>query len=112
MKYLKKFNESSVADELKEFCEEYLAYLIDDGFSINTTDRALTIFNNEFFKYSDIKDHFIPFINILSENYKIASTNPIRLSPKKGGSIFYTIEKINDDKVNDIFLLGIYVYLS
>lgn len=33
MKHLKKFNESTEFDQLQEFCETCLAYLLDDGFT-------------------------------------------------------------------------------
>ena len=34
MKYLKNFNESVNSEELKDFCETYLAYLMDEDFEI------------------------------------------------------------------------------
>ncbi len=33
MKYLKRYNESTASD-IKEFCNDYLSYLIDDGFNV------------------------------------------------------------------------------
>jgi len=42
MKYLKKFNESLSSDftlDLKEFCESYLAYLLDEGFEVDVQHR-------------------------------------------------------------------------
>ena len=38
MKHLKRFNESLEpveVDELKDFCETYLAYLLDEGFVVD-----------------------------------------------------------------------------
>ena len=34
MRYLKKYNEGISSEDLQEFCESSLAYLIDVGFSI------------------------------------------------------------------------------
>lgn len=42
MKYLKKFNESNSdkVEEIKKFCEDNLAYLIDAGFSLKYADYS------------------------------------------------------------------------
>jgi len=34
MKHLRKFNESLNKEELQDFCDTYLAYLLDEGYSI------------------------------------------------------------------------------
>jgi hypothetical protein len=39
MKHLKKFNESMKREELQDFCETYLAYLLDSDFSIEYLGR-------------------------------------------------------------------------
>lgn len=102
MKYLKKFNESKFGTQkgknsLKEFCNDYLANFLDEGFllAIQTDEEAnmtsgsyiITIgtkfpdvnsllsgylrdTENEF-KWVDIKDSIIPFITVLSESYVI-----------------------------------------
>ncbi len=87
MKYLKKFNENLSSDftlDLKEFCESYLAYLLDEGFEVDVQHR----YNNtkeykhdyhfitikklgKLSKWEEIKDYFIPFISILSKEYKL-----------------------------------------
>lgn len=84
MRYLKRFNEGYVrnVDELKSFSEQYLAFLLDDNFELNfstAADYSTTTINltklsnstNARFKWEDIKDIFLPYITILSENYKI-----------------------------------------
>jgi len=87
MIYLKRFNESVSVDEIKDFCKEYLAYLIDDGFDISTETLHEPNYNKKItdyicltlksskkgdeFYWNDIKDDFIPFITILSEKYKL-----------------------------------------
>lgn len=87
MKYLKKFNESKLGDELEGFCKEYLAYLTDDRFEccVNSSDvnTHITILDRDYndvnfpgigkrFYWSEIEDDFIPFLQILSERYVIA----------------------------------------
>lgn len=37
MKHLKRFNEDLDDGGLKDFCETYLAYLLDDGFTLHWT---------------------------------------------------------------------------
>lgn len=87
MKYLKKFNESKLGDELEDFCKEYLAYLTDGKFEcyVNSNDinTHITILDRDYndvnfpgrgrrFYWSEIEDDFIPFLQILSERYVIA----------------------------------------
>jgi hypothetical protein len=94
MKYLKKFNES-IELELQDFCEMYLAYLLDEGFEVKVKpaifeyhvpskkDRnvgelvhkdyfEITIDKNrKKFNLNEIKDKFIPFLKFLSDKYEI-----------------------------------------
>lgn len=88
MKYLKKFNESKLGDELEEFCKEYLAYLTDGKFEcyVNSNDinTHITILDRNpedlrcrRFYWSEIEDDFIPFLQILSERYVIAYKNVV-----------------------------------
>lgn len=84
MKHLKLFEDLNRVDfqfNLKKFCEEYLAYLMDDGYKISVRstqilyNKKFRIFlhtNNKFvFNWSDIKNDFIPFYEILKKNYKL-----------------------------------------
>lgn len=89
MKYIKYFESleftSSDIKELEDFCNDYLAYLIDDGFDVRIRHGS----NNsrvriEFYKgkpfdptpfdWDDVKDIYIPFFHMLSEEYKISLT--------------------------------------
>lgn len=102
MKYIKLF-EASKTDELKQFCSDNLAYLIDDGFSFDiklSTNPTITynsyfeakisytrskLFNSividkknmkredKMFNFEDIIDDIIPFILTLDEKYTIKS---------------------------------------
>jgi hypothetical protein len=80
---------------LREYCEMNLAYLIDEGFFIDVQPHKLsTIFpvgayyniilrkqsitnrygvTTPYFRWSDIKDHYIPFILRIQKSYKLAS---------------------------------------
>jgi hypothetical protein len=83
MKYLKKFNESNLGDELGVFCQEYLAYLTDLKFECyvngNDFNTHITILDRDKnsstggrrFYWNEIEDDFIPFLQILSERYII-----------------------------------------
>jgi hypothetical protein len=94
MKHLKKFNEDILpyylaSKEVHEFCEMYLAYLLDDGFNISfqpghnskakggpvtyvticfnkTQRRPVVTFSGD-----EIKDRFIPFVYMLNNSYQI-----------------------------------------
>ena len=101
MIYLKSFNEASFLpkdiSELQHFCENYLAYLLDEGFGIRVRhgsreDRARIEFYKDDvhfpvpFNWNDVKDHYIPFYQMLSKEYEI-STTPSRISD--GGEVEY-----------------------
>lgn len=99
MKHLRKFNEAREpwidVDELRDFCETNLVYLLDEGFEINPNSRNsyippfyIKIYNvderNESgpplyirtyntIEWDNIKDHFIPFISRLNTTYNIES---------------------------------------
>lgn len=96
MKHIKKISEffggepdSELLNEIEEKANMYLSYLIDDGYDVEVTtentvpkilirkrieDRS-SIFSvnskDKFFKYVDIKDSIIPFIDMLSKDYNI-----------------------------------------
>lgn len=88
MKHLKRFNERlqpDEVDELKDFCETSLAYLVDEGFDISCDlDKYLQLSlpgkspflfrygsAKDPFNWNDIKDHFIPFLQLLSRRYEL-----------------------------------------
>ena len=95
MKHLRKFNEGKEPDksEISDLSKDYLAYLLDDDYTCDvhtgyewshTTDKIksklvtkinlfrLWMYNKKTrFLWSDVKDHFIPFIHLLSKEYNI-----------------------------------------
>lgn len=92
MKYLRKFNESKLGDELKDFCQEYLAFLTDQRFECyvnsNSANTHISILDRDYnnrdfpgrgkrFYWNEIEDDFIPFLQILSERYVISFGNVV-----------------------------------
>lgn len=92
MKHLKRFNEGIDQYELKDFCETYLAYLLDNGFELkfdepdyydNNVNIWLQkkgdievvsnsgIYRSVTFEWNEVKNIFIPFLVMLSKNYKM-----------------------------------------
>jgi hypothetical protein len=109
MKYIKLF-EDLFEDELQDFCDTYLAYLKDKGFDIyiNSTgwvNGEITIshpnengFIIDDFSWDEVKDHFIPFIQMLYKEYNY-----------KSDILFYTsnaryITKSFDEVISDKIL--------
>jgi hypothetical protein len=127
MKYLNKFNEGFGQNldeqELREFCEMYLAYLIDEGFEVDISKIRenlitdywkvkffkleskgdLTYSRMEFdkFKWNSIKDQFIPFFKILNDKYIIKKNYAytVALQMLNGNRTWAT----NDNILNDDF---------
>jgi hypothetical protein len=96
MRNLKRFNEGIDVNDLKDFCETNLAYLVDEGFDIIISRDSFTFWSQQsikinnpsslydpehtiyynlgpvnFFKWNDIKDHFIPFFTRLLNQYSL-----------------------------------------
>jgi hypothetical protein len=98
MKHLKKFsamhslleqsNESLNKEELQDFCDTYLAYLLDEGYSIVASEigfgeYVLVLRNGKrldnvpidspelLFPWEEVNDQFIPFLHMLSKQYTI-----------------------------------------
>ncbi len=82
MKYLLKFNEDvseeSELDILKQFCDENLVSLIDEGYDFyfdETELNGVKIFlsndNRQKFKWSDVKDEFLQFLEMLISKYNV-----------------------------------------
>ena len=123
MKYLVGFNEDLVnREELKDFCEMYLAYLVDDDIKISIVQNNIhykskgitrepicinihgfmSYENNQaiFKTWGEIKDHFIPFIQMLDNNYNIAYDKSVEF-PNADTTITFTKDEIINDVPND-----------
>ena len=92
MKYLKKFNESKIdLEDLQKYCNECLAYLIDEGFVVNIYTFNNKIYEFEFrkdplesFNFYTINEDFLTFLEALNDKYEILklgnSQNNIRIN--------------------------------
>jgi hypothetical protein len=78
MRYIKLFE--AFEEDLLEFTQDHLAYLMDDGFEISTTDSSnsyaglctkILIVKRSGFTWEEIVDRFSPFIYMLNKEYRI-----------------------------------------
>ena len=110
MKHLRSFNES-LKEELQDFCETYLAYLIDEDFKIRISKFAgddyhqIMIGTSEQanFLWSEVKDQVLPFLHFLFKDYELYWDNgaeaPMGIVYYFMGSIkqkTLTLEQINN----------------
>ena len=131
MIYLKDFNESfrapsSFREEIQEFCENCLAYLIDEDFRIQTNLWDLDPVSVSFilirrfdsqiepisFSWDDVKDYYIPFLQMLQRKYNLINTSKspsilnselqvvIRPTEESRDSVYYTLHEVLEDKIN------------
>lgn len=91
MRYLRKFNEGLNEDfflDLREFCFEYLAFLLDEdnffldfnklGIGFNTTGTThieVMIKGKRPFYWKDVNDYLIPFIIAIDKKYYLTETS-------------------------------------
>jgi hypothetical protein len=85
-------------EELRDFCETYLAYLLDEGFELRIyggsqlTSNDNVIKQNPFqislvkqdqsiFSWHDIIDQFLPFLKFLKDNYNLERVDPSSTVP-------------------------------
>jgi hypothetical protein len=115
MRYLRKFNESTDGgfSDFKKFCEDSLAYLIDDGFrvKVDAEDITLSILIHKFsfpnwtkFTWDDVKDDVIPLLEVLKEKYYFNENISFT-----GEDLYYNNFYLSykyDDILNDNFPLG------
>ena len=119
MKYLKKIFENDLysqvdSDELQDFCETYLAYLLDDtSFKIEVIDTekwdSYIIWLGKTlnpriqpFHWNDIKDYYIPFVTMLSREYDLNDQDldqigsSIIINFMSGNQLFLKVSEIED----------------
>jgi hypothetical protein len=99
---------------LKDYCEMNLAYLIDEGFFIDvhshsvgyysiTLRRSLTTnqhgVHTSYFRWDDIKDHYIPFIQRIKNTYKLSSDYINFTSSNSMDLISFPFYKLDDINV-------------
>jgi hypothetical protein len=125
MKHLRRYNENLTDDEveeLKDFCESSLAYLLDDGYDVYIQREWNVGFHvifckpgtedSEDFYWNDIKDYYIPFLQLLSRRYKLGTYSV----NGKSGNVFFnsdntsycTLQQVIDDDLPAIVHDGIW----
>ena len=117
MKHLKRFNEATdnFKEELKEFCETNLAYLLDDGRLLVEDSRDnLVIVQLNFDRnkdWNEIKDHIIPFFIRLTNKYEVVEKNTenvdVYIFTRKVSGGLEAEFKITDLIDNDVDISGI-----
>ena len=123
MKYLKRFNESvdmetvnlPTAFKLKSFTEDCLAYLLDDGLNVEVQKAykqegyEISLYNAREFTWRQIKDYYIPFIQLLSNRYELLPLYTfkdevdnfiIKIAANYSGYYYYTHKDIINDTVD------------
>jgi hypothetical protein len=86
MRYLKRINEmiygEDKLEEIQEFCNLHIAYLIDNGFGIrvrngsNSSRVRIEFYKDNYhlpvaFSWDEVKDYFIPFFSRLYNKYPL-----------------------------------------
>lgn len=115
MKHLRRFNESvdmealNMVLELKSFTEDCLAYLMDEGLNVEVEKAFreegydISLFNStREFTWQQIKDYYIPFIQLLSNRYEIINMTgdyTVKIGANYSGYYYYTYDDIIKDKV-------------
>jgi hypothetical protein len=144
MKYLKTFEKIDFNDifslngsrakreELKDFCELYLAYLMDDAIKelkvgkpqLLQTEKYVCynveIYFNEDVHWNQIKDHFLPFLQMVQKEYvlrediygKFCSISWRFVGTKISVPREYTLEELLDDKLETNFSQSIRTFSS
>ena len=121
MRHLRTFRgsvsrDSIIEEDLKEFCKEHLAYLIDDKLRVIVRKLNYKSINNfyeislafkEDVNWIDIKYDFIPFFILFSEKYKVIKKSLWYKIPNIHVQSFnYKLFKsvdIEEDKIPDDF---------
>jgi hypothetical protein len=91
MRYLKSFSAihslleqqsresvDSFSDDLQDFCNHYLAYLLDEGFTVTLDNKfqdfytiRLSCLEDYEFLWDSVKDHYVPFLQMLARTYDL-----------------------------------------
>lgn len=112
MKHLRRYNESSedlTREEVQDFCETNLAYLVDEGLKVIVdvgygVILSLKDVDGKNRKWIDIKDQIIPFLIRLKNEYELTVFDWNRSSPT-ADIIFTTSMKYGkeDEGYSDYF---------
>ena len=106
-------------DELKDFCETYLAYLMDDAIKelkvgkpqLLQTEKYVCynveIYFQDNIHWDQIKDHFLPFLQMVQKEYNFRETTKgeiCQIAWRANDSLItmpvqYTLKELLDDKI-------------
>lgn len=115
MKYLKLYNESYSKNDLEEFCNDNLAFILDMGFrlsihSFKNNIISMTCIDDKGVLLSEINNDFIPFLELLKLNYK-PSSNSVRFDfitdESKKDYVYVDYYDIIDEDVKNYRLVSI-----
>lgn len=121
MRYLKMFNEKLNLNDkvdLLDFCETSLAYLMDDGFSIDCKfsnvrngvviielEKIDNLNQRSSFLWDQVKDYYIPFLQLLNKRYDIIQyggrTNKNICFDTFFSEKYFNVEDVIADRVGD-----------
>jgi hypothetical protein len=124
-------------EELQDFCDTYLAYLLDEGYSIEASEigfgeYVLVLRNGKrldnvpvdspefLFAWDEIKDQFIPFLHMLSKQYAIIGSIKFYALNKKFDrgtertfiDYDYSLSMVLEDRVSLEEVVQINIYLK
>jgi hypothetical protein len=113
MKHLRKYNESSdglTQEEVQDFCEMNLAYLMDEGLKVFVDEfgygviLSLKDIDGKNRKWIDIKDQIIPFLIRLKNQYELQTFSYVTNLPT-ADIVFVTSMKYGkeDEGYSDYF---------
>lgn len=111
MKHLRPFNENkdNLKEELKDFCDNSLAYLYDEGYDISISLRDQVKYPEkqhllvslglkgqepnpwELYCWNDVKDYYIPFLQRLTRRYELLAYPAGYLAFNTERGVFYCI---------------------
>lgn len=130
MKHLKLFrlfeNLDYFINELKEISEMYLAYLLDDDnievgvYEYQFIDDCIVIevysVDDKNIKWDKLKDHLIPFVEIINKKYKLVPENTdlddeqvVLLWDNNSETTPFTIEELKSHPIKEASGMSIYV---
>ena len=132
MKYLKfyklfeNFYIEDFINELKEVSEMYLAYLLDDNnievgvYEYQFIDDCIVIevysVDDKNIKWNKLKDHLIPFVEIINKKYKLVPENTdlddeqvVLLWDNNSETTPFTIDELKSHPIKEASGMSIYV---
>jgi hypothetical protein len=118
----KSITEAISQEDIKDFCEQYLAYLLDDGYALDfresgrvtqidlvkPTNGSIDVRTStqpgggtplEWFDWNHIKDRFIPFLQMLDKEYDVKDN--LIFFQIRASQVKMSFQDVIDDKVKE-----------